>query len=580
MRARRRGAMVALGLGLVLVSASCSPGSAPKVEPISVVPTKAGGTLYLLHRGPAQVWDPQRLNDGADMAFAGRAFQRTLTAWAPAERQDTLPALAADLATDTGTAAAGGRVWSFTLRKEASWQDGRPVTCADVKYGISRTYATSQITGGLTYALDFLDVPGTADGSSSYAGPYDKTDKTGQAAFDKAVTCSGRTIKLKLVRPVPDFNQVVALPAFAPVRSDQDRGARSATEIFSNGPYLLKGTWQVGRGGSFVRNPAWDRGSDPIRRAGPAQLVYQEGVPVETALSRIMTSSGPDSLAVTADPAPQVLQSGIRSHPAIMARSSNPRGPFVDYLLPNFSRPTMSKLEVRQALAVATNREAYVNALGGPSAAEATFAMIQKSLPAYREFNPLNVPPRGDVPRAHTLLQASGLTLPVEITVAYRRGSPADNAMAALKQGWQDAGFSVTLVGIEKDYFTNIAAVRNSRGYDVMWAVGSAQWPSGSSVIPSLFDSRLNLSAGSSGQDYGRFGSNAFNTKVDAAAVIPNASRRERAWGDLDKALAAQVAAIALTNSKSMFVHGDRVTGYIDNQALFGTVDLATVSVR
>jgi peptide/nickel transport system substrate-binding protein len=523
------------------------------------------------------MWDPQRLNVGADMAFAGRVFQRTLTAWAPATRQDTLPALAPDLATDTGKVSDGGRTWGFTLRNDVTWQDGKPVTCADVKYGVSRSYATTQITGGLTYALDFLDVAYNTDGSSTYVGPY---DKTGQEAFDKAVTCSGQTITFKLARAVPDFNQVVALSAFAPVRSDKDRGAQSVTEIFSDGPYMLRGAWQVGKGGTFVRNPQWHPGTDPIRKAHPAEMVYQEGVPVEKVLSRIMTNAGPDSRAVTADSAPQVLQNDILSNPKIKARSTNPRGPFVDYLLPNFSRPTMAKLKVRQALAMATNRQAYVTALGGDSAAEATYAMISKSLPAYRDFNPLQVPPTGNVAKAHTLLQASGLTIPVPITVAYRKGAPADNAMAALKQGWQNAGFSVTLVGIEKDYFTNIASVAKSGHYDVMWAVGSAQWPSGSSVIPSLFDSRLNLSDSLSGQDYGRFDSPAFSDKVDAVSGIPEASHREQAWADLDKDLAATVAAIALTNSKSVFVHGAGVTNYIDNQALFGTVDLATVSVR
>lgn len=510
------------------------------------------------------------------MAFAGRVFQRTLTAWAPATSQDTLPALAPDLATDTGKVSAGGRVWRFTLRDGVRWQDGRPVTCADVKYGISRTFATTQITGGLTYALDFLGVPHSADGSSAYLGPY---EKTGSAAFDRAVTCSGKTVTFRLARAVPDFNQVVALMAFAPVRSDKDHGARSTTEIFSNGPYRLKAAWQVGRGATFVRNPAWHRSADPIRQARPAELVYQEGVPAELVLGRIMAGAGPDSRAVTADSAPQMLQNNILSNPAITARSSNPRAPFVDYLLPNFSRPTMASAKVRKALAIATNRESYVTALGGGSAAEATYAMINKSLPAYRDFNPLDVPPQGDAARARILLRASGLNLPVKVTVAYRKGSPADNAMASLKQGWQEAGFSVTLVGIEKDYFTNIASVRNSRRYDVMWAVGSAPWPSGSSVIPSLFDSRVNLSAGSSGQDYGRYSSAAFGARIDAVARMPEATSRERAWGDLDRDLAANVIAIALTNSRSVFVRGAGVKGYIDNQALFGTVDLATVSV-
>src|SRR5450631_1266866 len=157
MRARRSSVAAVMGLGLVVVSTACSPHTAAK-DPSSVAPVRAGGTLYLLGQGPVGAWDPQRLNVGADMAFAGRVFQRTLTAWAPATRQDTLPALAPDLATNTGTVADGGKTWSFTLRDGDTWQDGKPVTCADVKYGISRTFATAQIIGGLTYALDFLDV--------------------------------------------------------------------------------------------------------------------------------------------------------------------------------------------------------------------------------------------------------------------------------------------------------------------------------------------------------------------------------------------------------------------------------------
>jgi peptide/nickel transport system substrate-binding protein len=581
MRAMRSSAAAVLVICLSLVTAACSTTTATQAEPSSAVPAKGGGTLYVLGQGPVSAWDPQRLNVGADMAFAGRVFQRTLTAWAPATRKDTMPALMPDLATSTGKVSAGGKVWSFTLRDDATWQDGKPVTCADVKYGISRTYATAQITGGLTYALDFLDVPHQADGSSTYAGPY---LRTGQSSFDKAASCKGRTITLRLARAVPDFNQIAALSAFAPVRADRDNGApaggMAATEIFSNGPYQVKGAWQAGKGATFVRNPHWRAATDPIRKARPAELVYQEGIPVQTVVSRIMSNAGPDSFAVTADSAPRVLQNDIMSNAAVTARSSNPRGPFVDYLLPNFSRPVMSRPEVRQALAVATNREAYVTALGGESAAEATHAIINKSLPAYRDFNPLNVPPRGDAARARTLLHASGLTLPVDITVAYRKGSPADNAMAALQQGWQEAGFSVTLRGIEKDYFTNIASVRNSRRYDVIWAVGSAQWPSGSSVIPSLFDSRVNLSPESSGQDYGRFASTAFSAKIDAAGKIADPTRREKAWGDLDKEIASNVTAIALTNSRSVFVHGAGVADYMDNPALLGTVDLATVSVR
>jgi len=582
MSARSCSIAAALGVSVILVTASCSPQAASDVKPPPTDARARGATLSILRLGPIAAWDPQRLAVGADMAFAGRVFERTLTAWAPATHVDTLPELSPDLATDTGTPSAGGTVWRFTLRPDAFWQDGKPVTCADVKYGISRTFATTQITGGSANALAMLDVPHNTDGSSTYDGPY---LKTGQAAFDKAVTCSGLTMTFTLAGPVPDFNQVVALSAFGPVRADKDRGAKSATEIFSNGPYMLKTAWTPGTGATFVRNSHWVAATDPIRTARPLQIVYQEGVTVEAAISTIMASAaaGPttisDPFALAGDSAPPVLQHNIMSTPAIKALSTNPRAPFVDYLLPNFSRPAMANLKVRQALAVGTNREAYVTALGGDTAAEATHAMINKSLPAYNDANPLGVPPRGDAARARGLLEASGRALPVSITVAYRSGTIADKAMAALQQGWQDAGFSVTLEGLENDYFTTIAAVQNSRRYDVMWAVGSAEWPSGSSVIPSLFDSRQNLTPSSSGQDYGRFADPAFNAKIDAVAKIADASRREKSWGDLDMLLATQVAAIALSNQKYVFVHGAGVKNYIDNPALAATVDLAAVDL-
>ena len=105
-------------------------------------------------------------------------------------------------------------------------------------------------------------------------------------------------------------------------------------------------------------------------------------------------------------------------------------------------------------------------------------------------------------------------------------------------------------------------------------------WASGSAVFPPLFHSRVNLTPTSSGQDYGRFDSAAFNAKIDATAQVPDASAREKAWGELDQELSAQVAAIALTNQKSVFVHGAGVRNYVDNQALGGTVDLATVAVQ
>ena len=133
--------------------------------------------------------------------------------------------LVPDLATDTGTVADGGKTWSFTLVDGATFQDGAAITCADVAYGVSRTFATDVITGGPTYAISMLDIPTAEDGSSAYKGPY---TGEGQDLFDKAVTCSadGKTVTFHLNKPVPDFNYTTTLLAFSPVPKASDTGEK------------------------------------------------------------------------------------------------------------------------------------------------------------------------------------------------------------------------------------------------------------------------------------------------------------------------------------------------------------------
>ena len=152
-----------------------------------------GGTLHALSLGPVTSWDPQRIATREDMAFAGRIFVRTLTAYAPSTDPDEQSRLVGDLATDTGTPSEDLRSWTFTLREGVRWQDGSPVTCEDVAYGISRTFATEEITGGPTDALAVLDIPRREDGTSTYLGPYatGKAAEKGQRAFDEAVACDG-----------------------------------------------------------------------------------------------------------------------------------------------------------------------------------------------------------------------------------------------------------------------------------------------------------------------------------------------------------------------------------------------------
>ena len=103
------------------------------------------------------------------VALVYRSLVTYPTSTDPDEANTPVP----DLATDTGQSNEDATEWTFTLKDGVKWQDGKPITCEDLKYGVSRTFATDVITGGPNYILGFLDVPKDAKtGLPVYNGPY------------------------------------------------------------------------------------------------------------------------------------------------------------------------------------------------------------------------------------------------------------------------------------------------------------------------------------------------------------------------------------------------------------------------
>ena len=222
-------AMLIAACGGTTTSPAPGTGGPPATGPVATVDpnlAKKGGTIYILTQ--SEQWnhvDPQRVYTGEDLAFFGGTTMRALTAYKFSADATEGTSLQPDLATDLGTSTEGGKVWSFTLREGVTWQDGSDVTCEDVKYGVSRTFATDVINQGPTYAVVYLDIPTEDDGSSAYKGPY---TKVGQDLYDAAVTCAGKTITFKLKQPIADFNYTVTL-GFSPVRESDDTGETYGT---------------------------------------------------------------------------------------------------------------------------------------------------------------------------------------------------------------------------------------------------------------------------------------------------------------------------------------------------------------
>lgn len=529
-------------------------------------PDAASNTLTVLHHQPYESADPQRIYVGAQIAHFRRLVYRGLVAFPMSEDAAEATTPVPDLATDTGTSRRGGRVWSFTLKDGVTWEDGSEITCEDVRYGTSRVFANDVLTGGPNYTLSYLDVPRDDAGAPAYKGPY---SGEGQQHFDRAVTCDGRTVTFRFSKPWADFPLAIAATMMVdPYKASFDEGAGSQWKVLSNGPYRLEeGEWDRTSGATLVRNEEYDRSTDSpdqLRMALPDRIEMTVD-PSETAgelfNDRLIQDAARDQRSIT------IARVGPAQLPRVTGevaeRYVRVDSPFTGFLVPNQKR--LDDLRVRRALALATDVNAWVTALGGERMARPAENLVNPSVPGFEELDAFAGSNSGDPASARALLDDAGVRTPYPITVAYLGGPSTDKAMSALKAGWDEAGFETTLEPLGATYYDVIS--RDDDEYDVTWAGWAADWPSMTTVLAPLFDSRPNFSPGSCGQNFGCYRSPAFERLVDRADAAADLDSQVDLLQQAGDVLAEDVAYIPLEVSTMNWLHGSKVSGFTASPA-------------
>lgn len=581
MRRTTRGTIAVLStLALAAVVAGCSDDAGGGGSSASASRGQVSGPddrLTVLSAGPVQAWDPQRITDRRTAGFASRMWMRTLTAYPPESALAGQRTLAADLAEDTGRANSDATAWTFSLRSGATWQDGSAITCEDVQYGVSRSFDDSVASSG--YALTYLDIPKNSDGTSRYPGPsgQDGDSKKSRQLLEDAVECTDdSTVVFHLVESVGNFDEIVSLPEFAPFKETEDDTAKSAATYgaFSSGPYELKDGWTASKGGTWVRNAEWDRSSDPLRRPGPTSVLHREGVEPKDALSEIVDGEdGGRTLAL--DPLPASLGPAL-DEAGEVAQSVETDGQLVDYLAVNAESTQLRSARVRRALAAATDREAYAEGVGTGTS---TWSLLGTALPSAHE-TVLDHGPTGDVAAAKALLKEAEVDTPVELTLAHRADEPLDGALRDLLPRWKEAGFDVTLESITgEDYFDEISSRRVAEEHDLVWANWGPDHPSAATVLPPLFDDRINLTKTSVGRDYGLWADEDVTTAMDRAIKTRDRGDRATAWSDIDSGLLRDGAYLPLRQSRLTYVAGSEVTSLVGNPVQGGVPEMGIIGV-
>ncbi len=535
----------AVGLAVAMLLAACS-GTTTSTQPSGSAgpsgPTpKTGGTIYILSRNTEidQV-DPQRAYTGEDLAFFSATIYRSLTAYTYSPDDTKASVLVPDLATDLGKSSADAKTWTYTLRDGVTFQDGSPITCADIKYGASRTFATDVISGGPTYAIAYLAIPYQADGQTSqYPGPY-KATPAQQALFDKAIDCSadGKTITFHLNQPVPDFGYTLTL-GWVPVPKKADTGETYGTPkvpAVSSGPYQID-SYTTGNGGKLVlvRNPNWTQASDSYRHPYPDKWEMDFGIDAKVIDQRMIASSGQDQTAVQRENiSPEnlatIFTDAKTAATQFKGRAVSSYDIYALYIAINVKK--VPNLKIRQALAVALNRDALRKNAGGVFTGDFADGVIKPNIgPDYAptgmwtDMFGQKIPDTGDPDLAKKLIADSGVAAP-SLTYDYRAGATADKAAAIVKQSLELAGFKITVNPISAHFYS---VVFSDSAHDLIGSAGwGADWPNAKTVVADLFTIK-------GGWDLSRADDPAFNAAVDKASGETDRTAQEKQWQDLNK---------------------------------------------
>lgn len=340
-RLLRQGISVGVGVPLAGgVLAACM--SDDEDDPTTTTADRArGGMLTAAMGSEIRGFDVQRFYDTQSVTMADLVYSRLLRL-DPGDASKLLP----DLATEVPTPEDGGRSWTFTLREDARFHDGSPVTAADVKFSIERLISPDTKSEGVAYYTGLI-----SDTEALAAGK--RSESRGIVAVDD------RTVRFRLVGPRADFAALMSiwLASIYP-RSAARAGGSVNEKPVGSGPFKVD-SYRPGREIRFSRHAAYHL----------ADEVFLDGIQLQLAVdpdTAILQIDG-GQLHVLTDDVPAAAYGSKRNDPKRKEQLTEGLVDDVYYLTLNDveGTPLFESAELRRAIHMAIDKDRIVQQLQG-----------------------------------------------------------------------------------------------------------------------------------------------------------------------------------------------------------------------
>ncbi len=457
------------------------------------------------------------------------------------------------LATSLGQVSDNGLTWTYHLKQGVTFQDGSPVTSADVKYAVERTFDRSVLPNGPNYYSNILK------GGTKYPGPYKDKSKAGLSSI---TTPDKYTIQFHLATPYPDFNYVVAFPNSAPVPQNKDTGTNYQLHVQSTGPYMFQ-SYQLNKQAVLVPNPKWKQSWDPQAKQLASKIVIDLNVNANDLDNRLMAGDIQVDAAGTGVQA--AARAKILSSNSLKQQADDPLAGFLWFIYLNTKVAPMNNLNCRKAVEYAANKTQLQTAYGGPVAGGnvASTVMIPDQI-GYKKFDlyEATTKPAGDVTKAKAALQACGQPSGFTTGMAYRSDRPKEvQAAQALQSSLARVGIKLQLHGYPSgNYYTDFAGVpkfvhQHNLGVDIGgWA---ADWPNGNGMLDELVNGNTIVPAGNT--NISELNDPMINNLFTKSNTT-SGTARDAIWSQIDQQTMKDAAILPEVYAKSLIYRSPDLT--------------------
>ena len=519
--------------------------------------TTKGGTLIFDNSSGPDSTDAGNTYYAFNLNFT-RLYATPLTTYSSSPGSAGLSVVPA-LATSLGVASDGNKTWTYHLKSGVTYEDGTPVTSADVKYAVERTFDRTVLPNGPSYFASLL-----AGNAATYKGPF--KDKTGN--LTAITTPDSTTIVFQLNQPFADFDYVVAFPQSAPVPKAKDTGVNYQLHPLSTGPYMFQ-SYQLNKQYTLVPNPKWNPAWDPQVKQLASKVIVNLNVNADDIDNRLLAGD------ISVDQAGSGVQAAARarilSNPSLKNSSDDPVTGFMWFYYINAKVAPLNNVHCRMAIEYAANKNELQTAYGGPYGGDIASTAIPPTVNGYSKFDLYNAlsMPNGDVTSAKQQLQACGQPNGFNVNIAYRSDRPREVASAtALQASLAAAGIHATLKGFPaSSYYGTFAGVPtyvHTHSLGILTGGWGPDWPDAYGWGWALFDGKAIATAGNANiaEENNLVVNNLFNQLEQATTDAARVSISQQ----IDMQVMKDAVMLPAVYSKALLYRGSNLTNVNVNE--------------